>query len=141
MSFCQYNRKLSSILSFFGSSQRVARGGVKRPCKRERAFFLRKTCSQIGQWMDKRNNEQDSHTRLARPAVLLPCLLRTSFLPYAPSSSCTRHARHTRIACALPCIACITRPAACCLRCALYAIVCPLPTARHGKHEIRGKTA
>nr|DAU43282.1 MAG TPA: hypothetical protein [Caudoviricetes sp.] len=49
VTFCQCSSKLSSILTFFGSSQRVARGGVKRPCKHERAFFLRKTRSQNGQ--------------------------------------------------------------------------------------------
>ena len=83
----------------------------------------------------KKTNRTTSHTRHARPAVLLPCLLRTSCLPYAHSSSCTRHARHTRIACALPCIACITRPAACCVSCM------PFPTARQENAEKRHEVA
>lgn len=108
---------------------RVAHGGVKRPCKRERAFFLRKSSSQIGQYADKQNNELHSHTRpsflLAPlvprvPLVLLPCCPAQ---PYTPRSShaCIASARYARpSACGVP--------------------VCPrmpFPTARHGKHEKR----
>ena len=82
----------------------------------------------------KKTNRTTSHTRHARPAVLLPCLLRTSCLPYAHSSSCTRHARHTRIACALPCIACITRPAACGVHCMPSYALCPQPGTENTKY-------
>lgn len=135
MTFCQCSSKLCSILTFFGSSQRVARGGAKRPCKRERAFFLRKTCSQIEQLTDKRDNELHSHT-FPRSSCF-PCLHTTR-----PTH--TRHTRNTRIpavsciTCALPCIACIaciTRPAACCVSCM------PFPTARQENAEKRHEVA
>ena len=99
---------------------------------RERSFYARRVRKTDNL---KKANRTTSHTRHARPAVLLPCLLRTSCLPYAPSSSCTRHDRHTRIAYALPCIACITRPAACCVSCM------PFPTARQENAEKRHEVA
>lgn len=99
---------------------------------RECSFYAR--CVRKTDNMKKTNGTM-SNTRRARPAVLLPCLPRSSCLPYAPSSSCTRHARHTRIACALPCIACITRQAACCVSCM------PFPTARQENAEKRHEVA
>lgn len=66
MTFCQCSSKLCSILTFFGSSQRVARGGAKRPCKHERTFFLRKTCSQ---------NEQSEKTNRTASHTLVPLVL------------------------------------------------------------------
>ena len=66
------------------------------------------------------------------------CLFRSSCLSRSSCSSCTRYARHTRIAFALPCIACIaciTRPAACCVSCM------PFPTARQENAEKRHEVA
>ena len=102
MSFCQYNRKLSSILSFFGSSQWVARSGEKRPCKRERAFFLHKSSSQIGQWTDKRNNERDSHTR--------PAALPASHVLLVLPASLVLHTTHTKYAHTCGLLHCLCSP-------------------------------
>ena len=69
---------------------------------------------------------------LSAPLVLLSYPPRSSCLS---RSSCTRYARHTRIACALPCIACITSTAACCVSCM------PFPTARQENAEKRHEVA
>lgn len=110
----------------------VARDGVKRPCKRERAFFLRKTCSQNGQ--SEKTNRTASHT-FPRSSCF-PCLHTTR-----PTH--TRHTRNTRIpavsciTCALPCIACIaciTRPAACGVHCMPSYALCPQPGTENTKY-------
>ena len=143
MSFCQYNRKLSSILSFFGSSQRVARGGVKRPCKRERAFFLRKTCSQNGQSKKRQIEQLTVRTPLVLPVLPASLVLPVPLVLLALPASLvllvllvlhTTHPTYTHyLRSPVHRVSRAQLPAMC--------LVCPLPTARHGKHEIRGKTA
>lgn len=150
MSLCQCDNELSSILTFFGSSQRVERGGVKRPCKRERAFFLRKTCSQNGQSKKKTNRTIDrTHSarsacpaRLARPA----CSAR----PARPAcfDRPARPAHDAPDIHALPALShvarasLITRPAACGVHCMPSYALCPQPGTENTKYaEKRHKVA
>ncbi len=136
---------------------RVARGGVKRPCKRERAFFLRKSSSRNEQ--QKRQIEQRA-MRVSLvllsccPAVLLvllscsSCLLHSSCCPACFVLLPCRLACHTVLpaSLALPsfcppyvpsCVACPPRIARQ-VTCGVH--VCPCMsffTARHGKREKR----
>lgn len=113
---------------------RVARGGVERPCKRERVFFLRKTCSQNRQ--PKRQIEQRA---IRAPLVLL------SYPPRCPAC----HTRRARPACfarpahdapdirALPALSRasrITRPAACGVHCMPSYALCPQPGTENTKY-------
>ena len=134
MSLCQCDNELSSILTFFGSSQRVARGGAKRPCKRERAFFLRKTCSQNGQSKKRQIEQWTIRTPLVLPVPLVLLVLPASLVLLVLL------VLHT------------TRPTySHCLRSSLYrvhhapsgllCVLYALSYSQAGKHEIRGKTA
>lgn len=59
---------------------RVARGGVERPCKRERAFFLRKTCSQNGQSKKRQIEQWTIRTPLVLPVPLVLLVLPASLV-------------------------------------------------------------
>ena len=151
MSLCQCDNELSSILTFFGSSQRVANSGEKRPCKRDRAFFLRKTCSQNGQSKKKTNRTMD-HThsarsaypaRLARPARIArpACSARPARLVCFPRPARPdRPAHGTPDIRALPALSPvarasrITRPAACGVHCMSSYALCQQPGTENTKY-------
>ena len=138
---------------------RVARGGVERPCKRERAFFLRKTCSQNGQSKKKTNRTMD-HTHSARSAcparLARPACSDRPARPARPAcpSRPTCHTRPARPAHdtpdihALPALSpvarasLITRPAACGVHCMPSYALRPQPGTENTKYaEKRNEVA
>ena len=130
MSFCQCSSKLCSISTFFGSSQRVARSGEKRPCKREIALFFFTQDVFAKRTILKRKIEQRA---IRATLILLSCCLACSARPARPA----RPAHDTPDIRALPALfpaSLITRPAACGVHCMPSYALCPQPGTENTKY-------